>query len=538
MTRRSSKSRRRLTNGARLRDANLSVPKTLTGLALSELEKSLAILGPCSSAKHKYLMEQILSKFVSEDTDPADVRRQRAINKWLSVERDNEATNDRLLVLPEEYNILPRVKWSSFVDYVRRTVTDLLGETVPLEALFGAFSGGATTTKSRTSSHPAKKYLGQAEITSAARKWFDIVMSESQLWEEFSSDLFITETLGNHLFTVPKSTEIDRCACKEPDLNMYLQKGVGNYIRRRLRTVGINLNDQSINQKRARIGSIDGSLATLDLSSASDSVSQGLVQLLMPDLWYGLLDDIRSPHTLIDGEWHKNHMFSSMGNGFTFELESLIFWAVAKGVRHFTRGKGVISVYGDDIIVGSEYAEELIWVLGILGFSVNPDKTFTSGPFRESCGGHYLDGYDITPFYLKEPLRKIRDVIILANKIRKWSEIPGMGILDPTLEPLWFLLRSFIPTSLWGGDNPESDNQLYSQDEAFKRLVPVSRKSDTGTGGYLLWLNTCEGSEGGRDAIVTSSYKVENQLYIARRVAAERRKPPCMFLTELRMATE
>lgn len=101
-------------------------------------------------------------------------------------------------------------------------------------------------------------------------------------------------------------------------MNMYLQKGVGTFIRNRLRSVGIDLNDQTRNQELARIGSIDGSLATLDLSSASDSVSDRLVWTLLPPKLYSYLDMIRSHYTLLDnGSLHRWNLFSTMGNGFT-----------------------------------------------------------------------------------------------------------------------------------------------------------------------------------------------------------------------------
>lgn len=516
-------------SSSRTRDANLPLPEAVTAQVISYVT-SLS----CTSRKVEYLKEQVMSKFVSNDTDPADCRRQRAINKWLSVERDNEATNDRLLVFSEDYNVLPRVTLGQFVTYARRLVADLIGETVPLEALYGAFSGGASTTRSRTRSHPALKYLGTAEITPAARKWFDLVLEESPLWMSYRDELVIQETRGNSLFTVPKSTTIDRCAAKEPDLNMYLQKGVGNYIRRRLRRVKINLNDQDVNKHLAREGSITDRLATIDLSSASDSVSIEFVRLLLPDLWFSLLNELRSPYTCIDGEWHENHMFSSMGNGFTFELESLLFWALAKTTCHFTRGSGVISVYGDDLIIGSDYAEDLSWVLGVFGFSVNKDKSFISGPFRESCGGHYHDGYDISPFYVRRPIATIRDAIIIANQIRRWSYIPLSGILDMELEELWLFLKSHIPSVLWGGDDLGSDSQLVSPDAPNKRLVSVSTRKPTGIGGYLLWLNACEASSvERRDAIVTSERMVATHTYVLRRCKAEWRRPPSIFLSEL-----
>lgn len=522
-------SRTKRTSNPSSKDANGYLPETLTDDCVAFLSDL-----PEKEEKTSYLKKVWRSKFVSQDTDPSDVREQRAINKWLACERENEATNDRLLTLDEDYNILPRLTWQRFRRYVQASIAELLGDTVPLDALLGGFSGGASTTRSRTQSHPALKYLGQAEITSAAKGWFDLVWEDSPLWASFHEDLAIAETKGNIMFTVPKSTTIDRCAAKEPDLNMYLQRGVGNYIRSKLRSVGINLNDQSINQRLARKGSIDGSLATLDLSSASDSVTTSLVEIMLPDLWFGLLRDLRSPYTLVKGEWHENHMFSSMGNGFTFELESLLFWSIAKAVRYFTGSGGVISVYGDDIIVGSGYAEDLSWVLGVLGFSVNNDKSFWTGPFRESCGGHYHKGYDITPFYLKKPLLRVRDAILMANQIRKWSVVPGMAILDPTLEPLWEYLRSFIPRELWGGVDLNAGDQLVSDDLPSRRLFPLSTKVPTGPGGYLLWQDSSKGQTERKEGVQTSSRSIDQNRYALRKVKADgKRNHPWIFLTEL-----
>jgi hypothetical protein len=226
-----------------------------------------------------------------------------------------------------------------------------------------------------------------------------------------------------------------------------------------------------------------------------------------------------------------------MGNGFTFELESLLFYAIAKTVRHFRRGSGIISVYGDDIIVGSDYAEHLSWVLGYVGFSVNPSKSFIDGPFRESCGGHYLVGVDVTPFYLRAPISKLRDVIKMANQVRRWSIMPGLGMCDPTLEELWKLLKSHVPEELWGGDDLDSSEQLVSPIGSKTRLrligVPGKPRSN-GLGGYMLWLDTCEGTTEPRsEAVITSERSDASTKYRLRRVKAEYRRPPYLFYEEI-----
>jgi hypothetical protein len=485
------------------------------GLTEALKEKILSLQ---SSVKTDYLKEQVFSKFVSNDTAPAEVRRQRAINKWLSTERDNEATNDRLIFTPEEYNILPRVPFGVFVSFCRDLVIEIIGETAPVNALIGAFSGGASTSRSRTESHPAQKYLGKAHVTQRCLDVFLDIVDEMPGWLKAQNDLSIEVVPGNVLFTVPKKTDIDRCACKEPDLNMFLQKGVGNHFRDCLRRIGINLNDQSINSSLARKGSVDGSLATLDLSSASDSVSSGLVALLLPECWHTLLDSLRSPVTIIDGEMHQNQMFSSMGNGFTFELESLLFYVLTRATCFFTGTSGKVSVYGDDIICPTAAAEPLIWVLSYFGFSTNEEKSFISGPFRESCGGHFHDGYDVTPFYVKAPLRFLTDVIDVANKLRQWGHIPQLSILDPEVEIIWLWLKSYVPSHLWGGEDLSFKYQLVSNDVPAQRLQPETKRMGTGTGGYLHWLNATWDRTTPSDGVQTSSRLVNRNSYRLRNV--------------------
>jgi hypothetical protein len=223
------------------------------------------------------------------------------------------------------------------------------------------------------------------------------------------------------LFTVPKSSHIDRIACKEPEINMFLQKSVGDFIRNRLKKFGINLNDQRINQGLARDALRHG-LATVDLSSASDSISRQLVFELLPFEWWSHMEDIRSKSVILPcGKTHILEMFSSMGNGFTFELESLIFWALTRATSRITAIRGRISVYGDDIVCPNELVKPLTHVFNWVGFVVNLTKSFWSGPFRESCGKHYHNSVDVSPFFLREPVRKKTDIIRLLNRLLEWD---------------------------------------------------------------------------------------------------------------------
>lgn len=478
---------------------SVRLPEDLT----SQLEHRLMNLS--SSVKSDYLKREVMSKFVSLDTDPPEVRRTRAINKWLATERENEATNDRLFITPGEYNILPRVSLSEFVCWCRNFIVDIIGDTPPVDALIGAFSGGASTSRTRTMSHPSSKYTGTLHATADCLGLFtDLIVDEIPGWLNAQNRLIIDIVPGNVLFTVPKKTDIDRVACKEPDLNMFVQKGIGSYFRSCLRTHRINLNDQSRNRSLAREGSITGKLATLDLSSASDSVSTGLVTLLLPEIWCTIMDSVRSPITVIDGDEHRNHMYSSMGNGFTFELESLLFFAITRAVCHFRRSRGIVSVYGDDIICPTDVVSELTYALSFFGFSVNLEKSFDSGSFRESCGGHYYDGFDITPFYIRRPILTVDDLIDVANKLRQWGSLPHV-VIDPEIELLWLWLKSMVPDVLWGGSDTSFKYQLVSRDTAHSRLAETSERSKTGLGGYYHWLNATSARTRASDGLETSS---------------------------------
>ncbi|DAD51152.1 RNA-directed RNA polymerase [ssRNA phage SRR7976310_6] len=438
-----------------------------------------------------YLRDEYLSKFCAEDVVPAAVRRKAAVDKWLSTELKNASTNARLRAMDRGFHVLPHITFYRFLEIAQRLIAQVLGD-LRDEIVLGSFSGGASTSRARTESRPAQKFVGQADITMEAMPYTDVIHREAPLLRQAGAFYHLREVEGAVLFTVPKKSDIDRCACKEPDVNMFLQKGVGKHIRRRLRKFGIDLNDQSVNRRLARVGSIDGSLATLDLSSASDTVTISCVQALLPTDWFLYLNDIRSRNVVVDGHLVTTEMFSSMGNGFTFELESLIFWALMKATAYLRGHPGVISVYGDDIIIPSGMYDDACWVLEVFGFTPNPSKSFATGPFRESCGGHYWYGEDITPFYLKRPPTHLTDLIRVCNQLRRWAMAEeSRQYMLPELFRLWRSLAEYVPSDLWGGHDVEVDTQLACPGVPINRLVrSTDDVKEPPLGAYLLWHNT------------------------------------------------
>jgi hypothetical protein len=225
----------------------------------------------------------------------------------------------------------------------------------------------------------------------------------------------------NKVTFVEKTAQTHRAIAIEPLMNIYLQLGVGDLITKKLRYLGTNLLSQARNRSLAFLGSstwltnFDGP-ATLDLSMASDTLSQELVKELLPEDWYDLLDSIRSKDGIYLGSRTRWAKFSSMGNGFTFQLESMIFKALIVSVaKHYQYTVSNFSVYGDDIIVPKGLALRVIDVLAFCGFRINIDKSFIFGPFRESCGADFFEGTPVRPFYLKRQIKNAKDLLFVHN---------------------------------------------------------------------------------------------------------------------------
>jgi hypothetical protein len=301
----------------------------------------------------------------------------------------------------------------------RRKIRAVLGKVPRLSELEFSFGPGATTSVKSREANAIAKLSANLACSEELLPRVGAFLAEVPLWvwsqsglgdkltmSDDTEELIMYPEIEIHhgkLTFVPKDARSKRPVVVEPVLNGFFQKGVGLYLKRRLLSVaGINLLDQSINQNLARIGSEDGSYATIDLSSASDTVSLGVVRLLLPEEWFDFLLGLTTGKLQIGTDVRELHKFSSMGNGFTFELESLLFWSVAKACSELLGLESDVSVYGDDIIVGSRAYNLVYESLTALGFFVNSEKSFAAGPFRESCGADWFKGTWIRPFYVKQ----------------------------------------------------------------------------------------------------------------------------------------
>lgn len=317
----------------------------------------------------------------------------------------------------------------------QRKISHVLGRCPTIDEVPVRLGPGATT-QVKKSEACAKVKLSQALACSGD---FAALLPEAlaTLPHLLGDGDVVTATVEIHpgkLVTVPKSWKTDRTVMVEPYLNGLFQLGVGDLITARIRSkAGIDLSDQTTHRRLARENSITGELATLDLSSASDTISVGLVEHLLPPDWFDLLSVLRTSMCVRDGGLpFRLEKFSSMGNGFTFPLETLIFWALVDSVPGCS---GRTSVYGDDILCPSQHVNAVVDILSTCGFLVNSEKSFWEGHFRESCGGDYFFGYDVRPLFIKDRMSG-HDAFRLHNFYKR------------SYSPLWERILRYIPEHL------------------------------------------------------------------------------------------
>lgn len=386
------------------------------------------------SFRNAYWRAEMWSKF------PFDIkgldREKAAYAAFFEAERVCTISNERLCdamsrPIPERYR--------SWLRTARSLMEFLLADFSVNEIIDGAKWGpGATTSLRRAQASPANKWELATHITAGALPYLLAFTRWSQ--REFPP---VTIVPGNKVTTVPKNAKTDRVIAIEPDWNMFFQLGVGRALRSRLqRRFGLlKPIAQQVNQSLARCGSRSGDLATIDLKGASDSISLALVELLVPSSVLQHLLALRSPTGTVDGKVVTYEKISSMGNGFTFELETAIFYCLVRA------SSGHAVAYGDDLVCHASSYQQVVDFLTFCGFEVNLKKSYHAGPFRESCGGHFFRGVNVTPPYIRKPLIGPYRIDV-ANIVRARSD--NGHWCDSTFMPLWDSLRKGIPRIFYG----------------------------------------------------------------------------------------
>jgi hypothetical protein len=284
---------------------------------------------------------------------------------------------------------------------IRRMRFEIARVLGPLDSLIGQIPDLVRVTSGATSEHPRSKsfpFMKMGIPISVSEGCMPLLDAYLRYIGFRYPERAIRVVGENRIVTVPKNWKTYRSIAAEPTGSLPFQLAVDGYLKTRLRWFfGVDLRNQRQNQELARKGSLDGSIATVDLSMASDTLPRNLIAYLFPEDWTMFLNRLRTPRFSGDFGSGTYAKFSSMGNGCTFTLETLVFGAACKAL-----GSELFSVYGDDICIEADLYDELVALLGYCGFVVNEEKSFSKGPFRESCGSDYFEGHNVRPYFVRK----------------------------------------------------------------------------------------------------------------------------------------
>jgi hypothetical protein len=388
-------------------------------------------------------------------------RENAAFAQWLKCEQDVRAADRRLLSEPnrlERFSRIGRLLWADFFSSVDSRIYN--------DGVMPKHGPGATADKLRGNA----KY-NQLTWTRRLERdfphWEYLAPSESFLDRMDSVNILEPgDEIPVKVISVPKTLKTPRIIAIEPTCMQYMQQGVLSMMMQEMpgHTNPVHLiqfESQEPNQRLAREGSITGTLATLDLSEASDRVSNQHVRLLLANhRWLRLaVDATRSRKADVlqpDGTVKTVRLakFASMGSALCFPFEALVFATIifcgieqALG-RPMTKRDvkslfGRVHLYGDDIIVPVEFVHQVVEELEAFGLRVNTRKSFWTGKFRESCGEEYYDGTPVTVARVRtflpnhrQDVAELESTVSLRNQLWELAYFDAVRYLDDRIERL------------------------------------------------------------------------------------------------------
>jgi hypothetical protein len=438
------------------------LPRFLGGFLRLVFEPRTGRLLDVPSLDAIFSIRQICMAMGKVRLECSEERTNDAFRQYVMCEQDLRRVDHELKVSDflEPFTRIGSLLWSDFFSFMDRKIYE--GDVLPKHG------PGATADKLRGNA----KY-NQLEWTERLDQMFPVMEYLFPSWGcvEQLQRVRILEPGAERpvrVISVPKTLKSPRIIAEEPTCMMYVQQGIFELMIRYVEgddflSSYIGFRDQDPNRILARQGSRDGSLATLDLSEASDRVSNQLVRSLLrrfPHFLEGV-DACRSRKAEVPGYGEiRLAKFASMGSALCFPFEeivflTLIFLAVERGLSHqltradINRLRGRVRVYGDDIIVPVEYTSSVISVLEAFGLKVNRDKSFWTGKFRESCGKDFYDGVDITVTRVREvlPSRRLDPLVISSVSLRNQLFLAGFEEVVERLDELnsW-VLKGLYPS--------------------------------------------------------------------------------------------
>jgi hypothetical protein len=276
------------------------------------------------------------------------------------------------------------------------------------------------------------------------------------------------------VITVPKTLKTPRIIAIEPTATQYVQQGLlraflDAFSEDSLLTRMIGFDNQEPNRFLASKGSLSGDLATLDLSEASDRVSNQHVRAMLRNhpLLLEAVDASRSRKADVPGHGViRLAKFASMGSALCFPFEAMVFLTlILTGIEResgaplsyetiVNRFRKQVRVFGDDLIVPRDYVLSVVDELHTFGYVVNVGKSYWTGRFRESCGGEYYNGQDVGIVKVREVLptrRQDASGVISAVSLRNqlyWSGLwKAAAWMDDYLRRLIKVFPNVAPSS-------------------------------------------------------------------------------------------
>lgn len=396
-----------------------------------------------------YLIDSVIRKWIPEDTKSADdaaydsfMSANRRCKDWkFSPERwsDHQLFDQMIDILDDFFHPSGELLVSSYFDIL------MSGRPGPGVSVGGLGTSYYTkyfsSTLASTSPYLYDEYRRYGN-------WIPFLSdAECLRYEKFGYPNIVD---GSRCSFVPKTTKSSRMICIEPSVNMYYQLGLATLLEARLKSFfRIDLSSQpQVNSRLAQLGSIDGSYATIDLSSASDSVSLRLCDMVLPKWFFELLLHTRSRVAEVRSQRVPLFMLSTMGNGFTFPMQTIIFSSIVMACN-INLGVDALdfSVFGDDIVCRREVYDQAIRLLKLLNFEANPSKTFKEGPFRESCGSDWFNGQPVRPVFIKK-LDTPFDIMVAINQLNDWTAYTGIPLrnsVELLFNSLGRKFRTFVP---------------------------------------------------------------------------------------------
>jgi hypothetical protein len=384
------------------------LPRFLGGFLGLVFDRKSARLLDSPSIDAIRAIRQLTLMFAKLAIPCSEERTRNAIRQWIQCEQDirqNDTSfaGDNLA----RFRRVGRLLWASFFANVDSYI--YANGVLPKH-------GPGATAERRSGNAKYNPQLWTRRLETVFPHWEYVIPNERYLSD--TDRVMILEPgaeLPVRVITVPKTLKTPRIIAIEPVAMQYMQQGILEVMVKEMRADDnarnfVLFDSQKPNQLLAREGSKWGHLATLDLSEASDRVSNQHVRVLLERhaILRDAVDSTRSRKADVPGyPIQRLAKFASMGSALCFPMESLVFTTVifcgiekalnrrltVEDVRSFY---GLVRVYGDDIVVPVDYVQSVVQELETFGFRVNRNKSFWNGKFRESCGKEYFHGEDVT----------------------------------------------------------------------------------------------------------------------------------------------